>query len=96
MGIHFDNLTDELRRKVESNKGVYIVVVVKDSPAFNADLLKGDIIRKFNNIEVASGSHFTNLIAENRDKQIELEIFRNGKAIVKQIRLNQSNKGKLR
>ena len=88
LGIHLDNLTNELRRKVESNKGVYIVAVVKDSPAFNADLLNGDIIRKFNNIEVANASHFTNLIAENKGQQIELEIFRNGKTILKQIQLN--------
>lgn len=44
LGVHFNDLTDELRRKVDSNKGVYIVVVVKDSPAYDAVLLKGDII----------------------------------------------------
>ena len=89
LGIHFDNLTDELRKRVESNKGVYIVAVVKDSPAFNADLLNGDVIRKFNNIEVTNGTHFINLlIAENKGQQIELEIFRNGKTIIKQIQLN--------
>lgn len=88
LGINFDNLTDELRRKIESNKGVYIIAVVKDSPAFNADLLNGDVIRKFNNIEVTNISHFANLIAENKGQQIELEIFRNGKTIVKQIQLN--------
>ena len=88
LGIHFGNLTDELRRKVESNKGVYIIVVIKDSPAFNADLLNGDIIRKFNNLEISNTSHFVNLIAENKRQQIELEIFRNGKTIVKQIQLN--------
>lgn len=87
LGIHLNNLTDELRRKVESNKGVYIVAVVKNSPAFNADLLNGDIIRKFNNIEVANASHFTNLMADNKKQQIELKIFRNGKTIVKQIQL---------
>ncbi len=88
LGIRFDNLTDELRRKVESNKGVCIFVVVKDSPAFNADLLNGDIIRKCNNIEVVNASHFIDLLAENKGQQIELEIFRNGKTIVKQIQLN--------
>ena len=88
LGIHLNNLTDELRRKVESNKGVYIVVVVKDSPAFNADLLNGDIIRKFNSIEIINANHFLNLIAENKGQQIELEIFRNDKTIAKQIQLN--------
>ena len=88
LGIYFDNLTDELRRKIESNKGVYIKVVVKRSPAFNNDLLAGDIIRKINNTEVADTSHFSSFLEENKGQQIELEIFRNDKTVVKTIQLN--------
>lgn len=88
LGVGVKNLTDELRMKIESNKGVYINVVVKRSPAFNNDLLAGDIIRKINNIEVADTSHFLNFIEENKGQQIELEIFRNDKTVVKTIQLN--------
>lgn len=88
LGIRFDNLTDELRREIESNKGVYIILVVKGSPAFDNDLLTGDIIRKINNIEVVDAIHCKNILDENRGQQIELEIFRNSKTIVKQIQLN--------
>jgi len=88
LGIYFEDLTDELRKKVESNKGVYIIAVMKDSPAFNADLLKDDIIRKLNNTEIIDKKHFANLIAENKGQRIELEIFRNEKTIIKQIQLN--------
>lgn len=88
LGVHCGDLTDELRRKIESNKGVYITTVVKGSPAFDNDLLTGDIICKINNIEVSNATHFINLIAENKEQRIELEIFRNGKTIVKQIQLN--------
>ena len=88
LGIYYDNLTNELRKKVESNKGVYITVVVKDSPAFNADLLNDDIIRKFNNIKVIDMAHFQKLFDENTSQEVELEIFRNGKSIIKQIQLN--------
>jgi len=88
LGVYFDNLTDELRGKIESNKGVYITVVIKDSPAFNADLLRGDVIRKLNDTEVIDATHLVKLIAENKGQQIKLEIFRNDKTIIKQIRLN--------
>ena len=64
------------------------MVVVKDSPAFKADLLSGDIIRKLNNIEVKDRNHFGNLIGENKGQRIELELFRNDKTIVKEIQLN--------
>jgi len=88
LGIYYNDLTNEYRRKIGSNKGVYVIVVVRNSPAFDADMLNGDIIRRFNNIEITNASHFTSLIAENKGQQIELEIFRDGKTIVKQIQLN--------
>ena len=88
LGVVFENLTDELRRKIESNKGVYIISVVKRSPAFENDLLSGDIIRKINNIEVTDRNHFSDLLTESKGQQIELEIFRNDKTIVKTIQLN--------
>jgi membrane-associated protease RseP (regulator of RpoE activity) len=88
LGIYFEDLTDELRKKIESNKGVYITVVIKDSPAFNADLLSGDVIRKLNDTEVIDRTHFGKLLAENKGQQITLEIFRNDKTIIKQLQLN--------
>jgi len=88
LGVFCGDLTDELRRKVESNKGVYIVAVVKDSPAFHADLLNGDIVLKFNKVRIKDSSHFSNLISENKGQQIQLEIFRDGNTILKQIQMN--------
>ncbi len=87
LGIHFDDLTPELRDKIESNKGIYVVAVVKNSPAFNADLLRNDIIRKFNDIDVNDVAHFSKLLSEYIESNIRLEIIRNGKFIIKNILL---------
>lgn len=88
LGVHVDDLTDELRREVGSNKGVYIRIVVKDSPAFYNDLLSGDVIRRIGEVEVIDKIHFQKLIPEAKGQKVELEIFRNGKTITKQIQLN--------
>jgi hypothetical protein len=88
LGIYFDDLTDELRKDIGSNKGIRIVVVVKGSTAFNNDILVDDIIYKFNDIDVIDKVHFLNIIKENREQQIKLEIFRGGKSITKLIQLN--------
>jgi hypothetical protein len=88
LGVYVDDLTDELRREIESNKGVCIMAVAKDSPAFHNDLLAGDVIRKINDTEVVDKVHFMKIISENKGKLIEIEIYRNGKTIVKQIQLN--------
>ena len=87
LGIYFEDLTPELRKSIESNKGTYIAVVVKDSPAFNADLLTDDIIRKFNDVEVINKDHFANLLGKYANPTVRLEILREGKTILKEITL---------
>lgn len=89
LGIHYKDLTNELRQKVGSNKGVYIIVVIKNSPAFNSDLLSGDIIRRVNGTEVIDEKHFHNWLKETNPSVIELEIFRNGENINKKIQLRE-------
>lgn len=87
LGILFDDLTDELRSKVGSNKGVYIFAVVKDSPAFNSDLVSGDVIRRVNGMEVIDKNHLGNWLNETHPSVIEFEIFRNGENISKKVHL---------
>jgi serine protease Do len=60
-------------------EGVMVEDVVPNSPAAQAQLQKGDIIRKFNGHEVNSFSALRTLVAQAElNKQVELEIVRNG------------------
>ncbi len=88
LGICFEDLTDELRRKIGSNKGVCITIVMKNSPAFRADLLNGDIVRKIDEIEVIDSTHLKEMIATRKGQLIKLEIFRDGQTITKEIQTN--------
>lgn len=88
LGVHFDDLTDELRKELGTNKGIYVRVVAKNSPAYNNDLLKGDVIRRVNAVSVIDKAHFAHLLEENTGQKIELEIYRDGQTTVKQIQLN--------
>jgi hypothetical protein len=89
LGIYIYDLTDEFRKKVGSNKGIYIGIIVKDSPAFNSDLLVGDIIRRVNGIEVIDEKQFHNWYNETHPSEIEFEIFRNGETISKKVILRE-------
>jgi hypothetical protein len=89
LGIHFDDLTDELRKKIGSNKGVYIKVVVKNSPAFAADLLPDDIIQRLNNIEVIDKEHLHQMLETGKSNEIEFQIYRNNQTLTKRIRLQE-------
>ena len=43
-GIQGKDLTPKLRRKLERNTGMLIEVVVEDTPAFNANVIAGDVL----------------------------------------------------
>jgi hypothetical protein len=48
----------DLRQKIGSNKGVVVVSLVKPSPAFSADILPGDVIKKINNVEINDRNYY--------------------------------------
>lgn len=87
LGILPTNLTPELRQVFGSNKGAYVMAVIKNSPAFIADILPHDIIRKINDTEVIDAVHFANLMDEYNEPNVKLEIFREGEIINKEITL---------
>lgn len=87
LGVNLQDLTDEIRKKIGSNKGVYVIVVEKGSPAFDSDILSGDVIRRINGQEIIDYKHFHNLLGKTSNSDIELEIFRDGQTIQKKVQL---------
>lgn len=87
LGVRFADLTPDLRTSIGSNKGVYIDVVLKNSPAFKADLLTGDIIRRFGDVEVIDARQFFDLLNTRADPNVQLEILREGETIFKEVTL---------
>ncbi len=87
-GAAVKDLTNELRREIQSNKGILISAVVKGSPAFQADIFKGDILKKIENVEFYDAASFNKKIKQFAGKKVKLIIYRNGKEIEKNILLN--------
>lgn len=49
-GIHMRELTTEIRQEIKSNKGVLVYAVMNGSPAFLADIFRGDVVRSIGDI----------------------------------------------
>ena len=65
-----------------SADGVTVDDVVPGSPAANAKLQAGDVIKKFNGHEVRSFPELRSLVSQvELNKKVDLEVFRNGKAM---------------
>ena len=52
LGAIWRNLPNEERSALGSNSGVYIELVVKDTPAFRNDVLAGDTLMKIDGVAV--------------------------------------------
>lgn len=90
LGVQVNDLTDDLRKQIGRNRGVVINVVVKGSPAFNADMMRGDIITKINDEIVSDAQSFGMTVARYAGQEVILQTYRDGKERNVPIRLNPS------
>jgi hypothetical protein len=77
-GVVPQPLPPEIRQQLERNTGVVAWVVRTDSPAFNANILEGDVILKVNGEDVLSAKTFAEKNVELAGQKVEVEIWRNG------------------
>jgi PDZ domain len=61
-GVSVAELSTETRQRVGTNKGIEVKAVIKGSPAFHADILRGDVIIRIGEIEVYDLDSFTNAV----------------------------------
>lgn len=86
-GTHIRDLTPEIKQQIGSNKGVLIYAVIKDSPAFEADILKGDVIKKIGDVSVYDPESFQRALSVYEGKETNVTILRGGKEITKSVKL---------
>jgi serine protease Do len=74
----------------QETDGVTVGDVVKDSPAAQAQLQRGDIIKKFNGHDVRSFPELRSLVGQAElNKKIDLEVERNGKRVTVSTELKE-------
>lgn len=88
-GVLAVDLTSEQRSKIGTNKGAFVNVVVKGSPAFLADIFKGDIITKINEEDVKDAADLELKVNSNFGKTIAVALVREGNVVTKDIQLSQ-------
>jgi hypothetical protein len=82
-GIGFRGLDPELRKKLQRNTGVVAVVVVENSPAFNANIMEGDIITAVNDVAISSGEDAAQVMLDAKPVNgvYQFHLLRNGKIV---------------
>lgn len=88
LGLFTRDLTDAERQEFQSNKGASVRLVVDGTPAFDADILVGDVITSIDGVVVSSAKTFNELLRERAGKRVSILIVRRGQYIEKSVQLN--------
>jgi hypothetical protein len=88
LGVIPQPLPPELRQQLERNTGVFAWVVRNDSPAFNANILEGDVILKMNGEDVTSVTDYVQKYIKMAGQKIDIEIWRDGQLKTISVQLN--------
>lgn len=86
-GALWRDLNDSERQELQSNKGVYVRVVVDNSPAYQADVLPGDIILAVDGHQVMNQQSIADLMHTRSGQSITLSLYRRGTRLEKSVRL---------
>src|SRR2546423_678105 len=91
-----DSDTVQPGQRSTDNEGVVVDQIVPGSPAAQAKLQRGDVIRKFNGREVKNINALRSMVAQTElNKNVDLEIIRDGKPlnVITQVKEQPANYG---
>jgi hypothetical protein len=87
-GAMVDELSENDKKSIGSNKGVKVMIVIKDSPAYDADIIEGDILKAINGTEIKDSNHYFEVLSENATNLVSFRFYRGGKIQTKKIQLS--------
>lgn len=88
LGAIVSNLPPELRQKLERNAGVVVRVIVRGSPAWEANLVPGDVITAVAGEAVSDAESYQRLTERHAGETVRLTVLRDGKERLMEVRLN--------
>jgi C-terminal processing protease CtpA/Prc len=89
LGIVAESLPEDVRARLRRNNGVIAVAVMSGTPAFNARILRNDIITKIGGEEVIDSQSFDKQLTELQGRKVDFEILRGDTPKSVTVTLNQ-------
>jgi PDZ domain len=88
LGIVSEPLDEQTRKRLESNLGVRVKLVIEGSPAYLGGVLPGDILLAISDDAVQSVDHLQRVLLPKYEGQtVTLKLDRDGKAVEKTLQL---------
>ena len=95
LGVSIQEISQDLAKQFEApdTQGALVGDVFKDSPAGQAGLQRGDIVRTYNGMTVKDPTHLRTLVAETSpNSSIPLGVWRNGKQVTLSVSIGEMPK----
>lgn len=89
LGLTHRPLNDDERVQLQSNRGVSVTSIIDGSPAFNADILPGDIITNINDERISTGESFNERLNTLRGQVVTLTVSRSAKEMKINVALSE-------
>lgn len=89
VGIFAVPIDDATRRRLETNAGLRVEVVVDDSPAFHANVLPGDVLISVAGESVSSMQGFVAITDRYEGQRVPFDLDRDGKRLSKEIEIRK-------
>lgn len=88
-GLYVTDLDDQSRKSIQSNKGVVVKLVVNNSPAYDADIIPGDIILNIGKFSLTNTQSFDRAVEFYQGQNITFNIYRSGIKISKSLKISK-------
>lgn len=88
LGAFARDLNDSERQELQTNQGAVVLTIADDTPAFQADILPGDIISSLDGVTVSNQAGLYRMLEEHKGKRVVLTLIRKGQRIEKAVQLN--------
>jgi hypothetical protein len=87
-GIDGNDLSNKSRQEIGRNTGVYVNIVYKDTPAFYANIVRGDVIIRINNYTINNHRDFLDIYDSFlTSTEVEVEYVRGGRTHIAKVKL---------
>ena len=89
-GAMFAPLTDELRARLQRNSGVLVAAIVEGSPAFRANVLRGDVIIQIADRPASTVQDLMDALPSLAGQKVQVKILREGQPLSLEVQLNEA------
>lgn len=85
IGAFVEPIDNETKKKIQSNSGVRVILVAEDTPAFESNILPGDVLLTLNGHPIKSVENYQDQLQNLPDAPVQITVFRDGKILKKKL-----------